>query len=159
MNINQLLNRLGQEIGLSDLALDEMHLCTLRFDNKDIVVVEVPPHAKQVYLYSMLFTIPKNDKADFYERLLEANLFGKETGMASFSCNPKTGEVFLTRTLTLARLDYEHFALALEELLQCIEYWREQYEQGQLLSGKEQPINTNNIEGLGQQHPLDSSFV
>lgn len=157
MNINQILNRLGQEIGLPGLALDDMHLCTLRFDNKDIVVVEVPPHAKQVYLYSMLFTIPKTDKADFYERLLEANLFGKETGMASFSCNPKTGEVFLTRSLTLARLDYEHFALALEELLQCIEYWREQYEQGQLLSGKEQPINTS-IEGLGQ-HPLDSSFV
>ncbi|MEJ2670394.1 MAG: type III secretion system chaperone, partial [Gammaproteobacteria bacterium] len=123
----------------------------------DIIVIETSPDGQYVYLYSMLFTIPSSSKMAFYERLLTANLFGKETGMASFSCNPKTSEVFLTRTLSLDGLAYEQFALALEELLQCMEYWREQYEQGQLLSGTDQ--RQTSPPKKRDQHPLDSRFV
>jgi len=157
MDINPLLEKLGQDIGLPGLALDDTQLCTLRFDGQDIIVIEVPQPGNRAYIYSMLFTIPEHGKEAFYERLLEANLFGKETGGASFSCNVKTREVFLTRSLDLEELSYDAFKVALEELLQCIEYWREQHEQGQLLGGKEQPVNQP-VEGLGQQ-PLDSGFV
>ena len=157
MSIDQILRRLGQEIGLPKLGLDETQLCTLRFDNKNIIAIEVSSDERHAHLYSMVFTIPTTDKAAFYERLLNANLFGKETGMASFSCNPNTGEVFLIRTLTVEGLTYEHFATALEELLQCIEYWCEQYKQGQLLSGTE--LSHTSPPETRDQHPLDSQFV
>ncbi len=156
MSIDQILQKLGSETGLGNLKLDAIGTCTLRFEGKHVIVIELPVESKYLYIYTMLFKLPDAGREPIYARLLEANLFGKDTGQAFFSCNPKTQEVFLTRTLEAEGTEYSCFKVALEELLNCIDFWREKYENGYLLNSTDStPTTDEDLEKL----PPESRFV
>ncbi|MBL8251044.1 MAG: type III secretion system chaperone [Candidatus Competibacter sp.] len=131
MNIHDVLAELGHQMGLN-VTLNEEGVCRLVFDERFPVDIEASPDNDAVHLYSVLCPIPPEDKERFYERLLEANLFGGDTGGAWFALDGSHGEVVLNRTVSIANIDYQDFANLLEGFVNCLESWSDRLAGGEL---------------------------
>ncbi len=131
MNIHDVLAELGHQMGLN-VTLNEEGVCRLVFDERFPVDIEASPDNDAVHLYSVLCPIPPEDKERFYERLLEANLFGGDTGGAWFALDGSHGEVVLNRTVSMANIDYQDFANLLEGFVNHLEAWDDKLSHGEL---------------------------
>ena len=139
MNIETIVSHLGKDIGLN-LSFDEKACISLKFDNKHLLVIEAPEGNERIFIYSMIGITPQQQKLEAYERLLEANLFGKGTGPCWFSCNPKTGEIFLSSAIEKETLNYDRFLSTLESFLERLDYWSKRIEEPLHTTGAEDSI-------------------
>lgn len=137
MNIRDALAELGHQMGVN-VTLNEEGVCRLVFDERFLVDIEASPDQDAVHLYSVLCPIPPDDKERFYERLLEANLFGGDTGGAWFALDSAHGEVVLNRTVSMANTDYREFADALEGFVNHLEAWDDKLAHGELSESTEE---------------------
>ena len=137
MNIRDALAELGHQMGVN-VTLNEEGVCRLVFDERFLVDIEASPDQDAVHLYSVLCPIPPDDKERFYERLLEANLFGGDTGGAWFALDRAHGEVVLNRTVSMANTDYREFADALEGFVNHLEAWDDKLAHGELSESTEE---------------------
>ncbi|HAO32696.1 MAG TPA: hypothetical protein DCQ84_07070 [Candidatus Competibacteraceae bacterium] len=131
MNIRDALAELGQQMGLP-ITLNEQGVCRLVFDQRFTVDIEASADRDTVHLYSVLCPIPPEDRESFYERLLEANLFGGGTGGAWFAVDALHNEVLLNRALTMANTDYQDFVGILESFVNHLESWEGKIDSGEL---------------------------
>lgn len=131
MKIEAILLELGNQMGLPNLKLDNNKVCRLIFDKKFTVDIEASEDLKIVHLYSALCTIPPRDKENLYEALLEANLFGRGTGGASFGVDIEMGEILLSKTLEMEKTDYQDFVNVLESFVNHIEAWTDKIDKGE----------------------------
>ncbi|MBK8964026.1 MAG: type III secretion system chaperone [Candidatus Competibacteraceae bacterium] len=138
MNIRDVLAELGHQMGLN-VTLNEEGVCRLVFDDRFSVDIEVGPDNATVHLYSVLCPIPPENKESFYEWLLEANLFGGDTGGAWFALDGAHGEVVLNRTLKMANTDYRDFADLLEAFVNHLEAWTDKLAGGELNESTDAP--------------------
>lgn len=136
MNIEDVLKELGAQMGLPGLKLDDNKVCRLIFDKKFTVDIEASEDLKTVHLYSAICVIPPEGKESFYEGLLEANLFGRGTGGAAFGIDIELGEVLLSRTLQMEKIDYQDFVNILEGFVNHVEAWTDKVEKGDVGRGK-----------------------
>jgi len=123
MKIESILTELGNQMGLPNLKLDNNKVCRLIFDKKFTVDIEASEDLKIVHLYSALCTIPPSDKETLYESLLEANLFGRGTGGSTFGVDIEMGEILLSRTIVMEKVDYQDFVNILETFVNHVEAW------------------------------------
>ena len=123
MNANDLLGELGQQMGLGKIEVSDDNTCRLIFDEKLIVDFEPSNDGKQLYVYSVLCSVAHGEQDGFYRRLLLANLFGRETGGASFGLDDETEEVIMFRSFPLETTDFQVFREGLEFFLNGLEEW------------------------------------
>ena len=138
MNIRDVLAELGHQMGLN-VTLNDEGVCRLVFDDRFSVDVEASPDNDAVHLYSVLCPIPPENKEPFYERLLEANLFGGDTGGAWFALDGVHGEVVLNRTVKMTNTDYRDFADLLEAFVNHLEAWSDKLADGELNESTDAP--------------------
>ncbi len=130
MKLNALLGELGEKIKLNDLELDKNRMCRLIFDDKFVVDIEALPDEQTFFMYGVVGRVPTEEKEAFYEKLLEGNLFGKETGDASLGVDPQQGEVILFQKLNAEKLEYIEFEKHLEQFLNYMEFWSKELAPG-----------------------------
>lgn len=131
MKIESVLTELGNQMGLPNLKLDDNKVCRLIFDKKFTVDIEASEDLKIVHIYSALCIIPPRDKENLYEALLEANLFGRGTGGASFGIDLEMGEILLSITIEMEKVDYQDFVNVLEKFVNHVEAWTEKIDKGE----------------------------
>lgn len=125
MKVHDFLAELGQKMGLPQLGLDEDNCCRLVFDETIPVDFEYVESDKVLHLSSAVAPLPIQNKERFYEKLLRANLFGVETGGASFALNAVDSDIILFRSCDIENLDFTDACLILENFIQAAEAWKE----------------------------------
>lgn len=86
-----------------------------------------------ILLRAIVSSCPKGNLEDFLRQIMRANLFGQETGGASFSLDP-AGENLTLSLLMHPNLDYRTFYEKLEDFLNYVDYWKNkvlEYEKAQ----------------------------
>lgn len=156
MDINSILLELGKQMGLPNLKLDENRVCRLIFDKKFTVDIEASDDEQTVHIYSALCMIPPRDKEKLFESLLEGNLFGRGTGGASFGLDLEMGEILLSRTVRIEKLDYQDFVNILESFVNHVEAWTNKIDTGEYAHGQK-PSSTPPVKetSSGYQRPSD----
>lgn len=146
MKIESLLTELGNQMGLPNLKLDENKVCRLIFDKKFTVDIEASEDLKIVHIYSALCIIPPRDKENLYESLLEASLFGRGTGGASFGVDVEMGEILLSVTVEMEKTDYQDFVNILEKFVNHVEAWTEKIDKGEYSRDRRASTSTSTKE-------------
>jgi len=123
MDIHSLLSQLGQQMGLPNLKLDQHRVCRLIFDKKFTVDIEATDDERVVHFYALVGEVPPHDKDKFMAYLLEANLFGKGTGGATFALDHNHRDIYLCRALAVEQLSYQDFVNMLEAFVNYLEAW------------------------------------
>ena len=135
MDVDNIVKELGNQLGLDNLALDENNVCRIVFDEKFNVDIEAMPDKKSFFIHAVLCRVPAEHKEVLFAELLEANLFGKGTGGASFGYDANLGEVLLFRRFETEKTDYPEFEAAVEEFLNYMESWSKRIESGEAGEG------------------------
>jgi Tir chaperone protein (CesT). len=123
MNTSDLLQELGQKLGLGPLALDDSGNCQLVFDG-DLVVELQAPGDGFISLVATVCPVPADGREALFTDLLEANLLGQGTGGATLALDTALDEVVLCQRLETAQLDNEGFEGALETFINHLEFWK-----------------------------------
>lgn len=112
MLVNQWLAALGARAGLA-LRLDEEGVCGVGHVSGLDCAIEVPEGGDGVYLRTALMPWPPRQPQRIAEHCLEAQFMGLGTDGASFSIDPRDGDLVLWKAVPVAVLD----ATALEHLV------------------------------------------
>ena len=125
MKLDDLLNKLGKDMELPGLKLDENGGCVLVFDGRLRIFVERAPDLKSFYLYAVLCQIPsiESERLALYHVLMEGHFFGIMSGAATFGASPRFGGVVLSRVFDLDTITYPRFFSALEVFVNAYETW------------------------------------
>ncbi len=126
---------------LDNIGPDENNGCRLIFDENLEVDIEKSTEEDSFWMHAVVSRISLENKASFYETLLEANLFGMGTGNAYFGLDLNREEILLFTKISLKNLDYHTFEKNIEEFVNRLEYWKDKLENGELL-------NRETIEGI-----------
>ncbi len=123
MNIDDALNELGSQIGLSSLAVNDAGLCRVVFDEVLTVDFEAMDDGRILHLSSPVLPFdPEVQGEDLMAKLLEANFLGVATGGAHFSTSDD--EILLERSLDIQLMDFTGFTQAVESFVNHLEGWR-----------------------------------
>jgi Tir chaperone protein (CesT) family len=117
-----LVTRLGEELGIAGLALDDGGSCTLFIDDGAVIVnLGHNPQAQSIDLMTCLDAVEPGRA--LLARLLEAN-FGWRLSGATFAIEPGSGSVILQRRLTAAEAAADGgLRSALDSLIAAAEAW------------------------------------
>jgi hypothetical protein len=115
-----LVSRLGQVIGIADLALDDAGTCTMVIDN-GAVIVSLGHNAAAGALDLMTCLDQVEPTPANLARLLQANFSWRGSGGATFALDPTGGAVMLQRRIADATDD--ELKAALEALVATAEAW------------------------------------
>jgi hypothetical protein len=119
---NALASRLGEAIGIADLALDEGGTCTLVIDN-GAVIVSLGHNTAAGALDLMTCLDQVEPTPANLSRLLQANLGWRGSGGATFALDPTGGAVMLQRRIGDAEATEDGLKAALEGLVATTEAW------------------------------------
>jgi hypothetical protein len=146
MEVNELISRLGAEIGLKDLALNEEHMARLQFDNRLIVDLEYEQETQCLYLCAVLGEIPEEKRKEVFEQLLIGNLFCRQTRGAVLAVSPMDQEILLVRSFPTAKSDYRDFTDALENFVAAVDDWTDRLAAEDGASSSESAENAASLE-------------
>ncbi|MCL9783814.1 type III secretion system chaperone [Vibrio sp. S4M6] len=122
-NIELLMIDLGNELGIDNLKLDEDACCCLSFD--DIILhFEFDAAQNRLLCYSHLGDVPPFGQSDFYEMLLDANLFWKGTGGHTLSIDSKSKAVILVSQVDSNDTKLEQLTPMIGSFLDVSDIWR-----------------------------------
>lgn len=125
MNLNTLLASLPPELGLLDSAQDARGICELVVDGTLKITIEEQPLTQDLYLYSVVATLPESGDPTLMATLLEAQLFGREVGEGiSFGLDRAESAVLIWRKLCLESDEPENCTRALTEFINWAEHWQ-----------------------------------
>lgn len=124
MKLGDVLFDYGKKYG-ETLSKNDLGVTTLRINDEFIVSFEESLDQRSIFLYSIVQVIPRGREGeDLLISALEGNLFGNETGKATFGFDPHTKSLVL-----FLRLESEDFNLkALESelgsFIAYLAYWK-----------------------------------
>lgn len=121
--IDDLLRRLGERLGLEDLAWDDGGECTLEVDDHLTVAMYVDDADQNLVLYAVVGQADEDSAPQVYRELIEANLLWKGTGGATLGADPDAGTVILAKELPLTVLDLDSWEHHLGEFVSVTERW------------------------------------
>jgi hypothetical protein len=118
-----LIRALGHAVGIDDLDLDDGGTCTLRFDETGLTL-ELDESEDRLVLHAALGRLPAEGQAELLARLLEANLFWKDTQGATLALDRREDRVLLLRAVPLDAPP-AGFPGLVERFVDAAEAWRE----------------------------------
>jgi hypothetical protein len=117
-----ILAEFGKGIGIPQLAFDEGGYCCLFFD-EIVVNLELDEETEQLSLYSNVGDLPEDVKPGFYEALLEANYFFRNTGGATLGIDRNARLVALVYRVSYPTLNLVQFERIIENFVNVTETW------------------------------------
>lgn len=122
--LDSLLQDLGLQLGIPELAPDETGHCTLSIDGAWTMHIAWYEARQCVQFLTDLGGLPAHDREAFLAQLLTANALFAGTQGATLALDPTREQVVLCRELGLAGLDYIAFEKGLEAFIEQAEHWR-----------------------------------
>ena len=90
-HVNEVLKRIGDGQGLSDLCLDGNNHCMLLFDEKIVLNMDLDEAGKLLVIYAYIGEVPIECRDAVYQKALEGNFFGtKRKAVRSGSINNRS---------------------------------------------------------------------
>jgi hypothetical protein len=133
---HELLGDYAQLTGLTELRFDSNGCARLVFANSVAVDLEVDDAANCIQVYSVLGPVPPGENEALYRRLLEANLFGRETQGSALSIDPVQNELLLCERVEVADASPAQMVEQLESFAGVALHWREAVKSRDLLAGE-----------------------
>lgn len=127
--LQALLHELGQRMELSQLQMDADGGYALELDQRMVVSLQYRETEDELWLYADLGPVPRRS-ADFYEKLLQANLFWQQTSGATLSLSgDQPPHVVLAQALHWMPMDDTLLGAAMERFVNAVEEWQVQLNQ------------------------------
>lgn len=120
MNATDLIGELAQRAGLPALRLSSDGTASLEVDGTTRLHIEHDAPGNRLNLYTPLGAPPGNGREACFGRLLEANLFGMQTGGGSIAFHRPSNQLLLTRSMDLESTDITALESALEQMLRAV---------------------------------------
>jgi hypothetical protein len=125
MALAELIRQLGQDIGLPDLDVDsERRAVRLIFADDLEVEFEEPGAEHLFYVYAVVGPVLLNTSGTFFLEVMNANLFGRDTGGASFGYDASRQELVLFMRFHSHEISYTTFRKEIENFLAALKKWR-----------------------------------
>ena len=118
-----LIRALGHAVGIDALSLDDGGACALRFD-ETVLALELDEGEARLVLHAGLGPLPAEGQAELLARLLEGNLFWKDTHGATLALDRRQDRVLLLRAVPLDSPP-AGFPGLVERFVDAAEAWRE----------------------------------
>lgn len=118
MDYDELISKLGEMIGISDLAFEGDGSCSVIFDDDEFFFEKVK---NRLVIIAPLG--PAENKEEIYRELLEANFMGQDSALGSIGINPEQEEFVLTRVLE-GEEPYETFEESLLIMIRSARKWK-----------------------------------
>ena len=116
------LEHLGKELGLT-LKLSPQGTLQLRLRDGLSLNLEADGEAT-IHAYTVLAAYPSDSQlARFFPAMLEAQLFGAETGDARFGLDASRRELVLHQRFDMRRTELADFSASLEQFLSVAKRW------------------------------------
>jgi hypothetical protein len=117
-----LVARLGEALGIADLALDGGGTCSLVIDNGTFIVSL--GHNAAAGAFDLMTCLDQVEpKQANWSRLLQANFGWRGSGAATFALDPTGGAIVLQRRIGDAEAADDGLKAALEGLVTAAEAW------------------------------------
>jgi hypothetical protein len=118
-----LIRALGHAVGMDDLSLDDGGTYTLSMD-ETVLALELDAGEDRLVLHPGLGPLPADGQAELLVRLLEGNLFWKDTHGATLALDRGNARVLLLRAIPLVAPP-AGFPGLVERFVDAAEAWRE----------------------------------
>ena len=118
-----LIRALGHAVGIDALALDDRGTCTLSMDDV-VLTLELDEGEDRLVLHAVVGPLPADGQAELFARLLEGNLFWKDTHGATLALDRRDARVLLLRAVPLDSAP-AGFPGLVERVVDAAEAWRE----------------------------------
>ena len=122
-----LLEAFSECIGIEPLVPDEKGYCSLATDDDVEITLHYDVDKDEVTLFSvigMLVDIPNDKLVDFYQTLLNANLFWQGTDGGTVGIDSTSGLIIFAQKYALVTLDINDFHKAFESFIAAMAKWR-----------------------------------
>lgn len=126
----QLMKRLGEQIGVPNLKPHPQGLCSLRFDDRVTIDLEYDEEKDAFLLSSLVGVLKMADSKYFYDELLEANILWGGTGGATIGVDPASLAVFLCYQEQLKGASSEQFQQTIKKFSDAALFWNQRLAEG-----------------------------
>lgn len=125
MELESILNELQKRFGFSGLNADNNGVYSIQINEKFILNLANSNDQSFFYLYSDILKLNPDPQAKLlvYERLLGANLFGKETHGSFFAIDSARGVILLIKRFDKRLVDYSVFYEEFRDFINGLGYW------------------------------------
>lgn len=122
-NLQTLLQRLGQAVGLPDLSLDDEDYCLLRLDGTLDIAVEYVEDAELAVFTARCGALGEQNREAVLQQITDANFYWTGAGGGTLSTNSREGMVYLQYRESTAYLDQARLENLLQALVMNAERW------------------------------------
>lgn len=141
MELEAILNELQRRFGFDQITPDKNQIYSFQINDKFILNLANSPDKTSFYLYSDIFKLNQDPqlKLSLYERLLGANLFGKETHGSFFAYDPNRSAILLIKRFDNRLVDYSLFYEEFRDFMNGLGYWDQVIEEKKF---QQPPVST-----------------
>jgi len=122
-NLQTLLQRIGQTVGIPDLALDEDGYCQLRIDGTLDLAIEFVEDGELAVFTARCGAIGERNRAAALQQIADANFYWIGAGGGTLSTNSREGMVYLQFREPTAQMDQARLQDLLQALANNAERW------------------------------------
>jgi len=122
-NLQTLLQRFGQTVGISGMALDDDGYCLLRLDGKLDISVEFIEDGEQAVFTARCGVFGDHNRARVLQQIADANFYWVGAGGGTLSTNSREGMVYLQFREPTAQMDQARLEKLLQALVMNAERW------------------------------------
>jgi hypothetical protein len=122
-NLQTLLQRIGQTVGIPDLSLDDDNYCLLRLDGTLDIAVEFVEDAELVVLTARCGALGEQNRQAILQQIADANFYWTGAGGGTLSTNSREGMVYLHYRESTAHLDQARLENLLQAAVMNAERW------------------------------------
>jgi len=122
-HVNEVLKRIGDGQGVSDLCLDENNHCMLLFDEKIVLNMDLDEAGQLLVIYAYIGEVPIECRDAVYQKALEGNFFWNETEGSTLGLDKQSQSLVLARAFELPLTDMTAFEDRLGVFVEVVEKW------------------------------------
>lgn len=124
MQLRDLLREHARQLGGGPLTLDSHGTCHLMVNDKHLVTLEEVDE-RTFFVYSEVAALPTHDNEAIFQRLLQANLYGKATQGCVFALDAHGTHVILFKEFTTQVTDLPIYLEGFETFVHQLAYWKD----------------------------------
>ena len=122
-NLQTLLQRVGQMVGVPDLGLDDDGYCQLRLDGTLDISIEFIEDGELAVFTARCGALGDRDRAAVLQQIADANFYWAGTGGGTLSTNSREGMVYLQYREPTTQMDQPRLEKLLQALVMNAESW------------------------------------
>ena len=124
MRLKDLLREHARQLGGGALTLDSHGTCHLMINDNHLVTLEEVDD-QTFFLYAEVVALPSSENEAIYQRLLQANLYGRATQGCVFALDAHGTHVILFKEFKSEMTDFPIYMNGFEVFVHQLAYWKD----------------------------------